>query len=560
MEVALWVLVVVLALSLRLARLDAAPLNLREAREAMLSWRAVTLGDMPQANYSPLLFALNAVLFSLCGSSDVIARLWPALFGSALTLAPFLFRRQIGRIGALATGLYLAFSPTALLASRQLDGTVVAALGGMLFLGGVIRFVNTENRRWLWLAAGGLALAVTSSSSAFGLLLALGGAGLLVVWSWPKVWQQVSNLNQVLGVFVLALLAFSTGLSWNLAGASAVGDLLLAWIARFGTESLASPFALLIVYEPLALLFGLGGVLWSVWRGRRFGTLLGLWAGLGGVLLAMMPGRLPLDISWVVLPLALLTGLVAETLVQGLREHGEGLSEGLYVPVVLILWVHTYLVLVRYAQRGQPADLLLALLVIILQVLLGVMFVFAVRIEAALRGAAAGVGIVLLGVTLSASWGVAYVRPADPRELLVHEPTAVEVRDLVATVRELSWRETGMPMTLPVVVKAEPDSVLAWYTRDFSAARQVVHLAPDETSPALVTSRNDELSLAVDYVGQDFVLQRSWDPAEIRCTIGWPPQCSASIEWLLLRRTPSAPVATRWAELWLQPDLLAIGE
>jgi predicted membrane-bound mannosyltransferase len=125
----LWVLIAVVALALRLTHLDAAPLNASEAREAMLAWRvgqsfqtAGRLESLPHASgYSPLLLAANTLLFTVCGASDALARLWPALFGSVLALTPFLLRRRIGRVGALAAGLYLALSPTALLASRQLE-------------------------------------------------------------------------------------------------------------------------------------------------------------------------------------------------------------------------------------------------------------------------------------------------------------------------------------------------------------------------------------------------------------------------------------------------------
>ena len=204
LEMALWIIVAVVALALRLAHLDAAPLNAREAREAMLAWRAATGQGMPEAGYSPFLFAANALLFWLFGASDALARLWPALFGSVLALTPFLLRQRIGRVGALAAGLYLAISPTALFASRQLDGTVVAAVGGMAFLGGLACFLDTGERLWLTLSAGGLALAVTASPSAYGLLLSLGLAGLILSrltfhvsrftlpapswYSWPSCW------------------------------------------------------------------------------------------------------------------------------------------------------------------------------------------------------------------------------------------------------------------------------------------------------------------------------------------------------------------------------------
>jgi uncharacterized protein (TIGR03663 family) len=568
-EVAVWILVAAIALALRLVHLDVAPLNAGEAREAMLAWRAATGQGMPGSGYSPLLLALDALLFALCGASDSLARLWPALLGGLLALTPWLLRQRIGRVGALVAGLYLALSPTALVASRQLDGAVAAALGGMAFLGGLVRFRDTDNRPWLTLSAGGLALAVTSSPSAYGLLLAMGLSWLLLAWAWPD--GGIQRLRELVGphlghsllVFVLVGLAFSTGIGWNPAGLGAAGGLLPAWIARFGrvASSVASPLTLLAVYEPLALLFGLGGLVWAIQHGHRPGVLLGLWAGLGALLMALMPGRTALDTLWALLPLALLTGVATESLVQNLRERGGWLSEGLYVPVVVILWVHLYLMLGRYAVSGRSEDLALVLLTAALQVLLVMMFALAMRADAALRALGVGTGVVCLAATISAGWGSAYARPADPRELLVNEPTAVEVRDLVETLRDLSWRETGLPTTLPLTFEAAPDSVLAWYLRDFSAARRVEDLE-GEVGSVLVTAWSDLGGPAlrggpegVDFVGQDFALGRSWSPLEIGCTWEWPPQCSTGAKWLLFRSTPVAPVVDHRAVLWLRPDV-----
>ena len=570
-ETALWILVATIALVLRLVHLDAAPLSAGEAHEAVLAWSAAAGRGTPQAPYSPVLLALDAVLFALCGASDSLARLWPALLGGALVLAPWLFRQHIGRLGALAAGLYLAVSPTALFASRQLDGAVVAAVGGLAFLGGVVRFLDTGRRAWLTLSAGGLALAVTSSPSVYGLLLAMGLSWLLLAWAWPdggmqRLWELVQltlgqrpHLNHVLLVFLLAGLALSTGLGWNLAGLGVAGGLLPAWIARFSAvaEPPASPLALLAVYEPLGLVFGVAGLAWAIQRRHRPGVLLGLWAGLGTLLLMLMPGRAPLDALGPLLPLAMLTGFATESLVQDLQERGAWLSEGLYVPVVVILWVHLHLTLARYAVSGRPEDLALTLLTAALQILLALIFALAMRADAAVRALGAGTGIVLLAATLAAGWGTAHVRPADPRELLVAEPTAVEVRDLVQTLRDLSWRETGMPATLSFTLEREPDSVLAWYLRDFSAVRRVESLdLGKEPGTVLVTARRDlgDPALAgrggdVQFVGQDFALRRRWDPLEIGCTWEWPPNCGPAVRWLLFRATPVAPAVDRWAVL-----------
>jgi hypothetical protein len=291
------------------------------------------------------------------------------------------------------------------------------------------------------------------------------------------------------------------------------------------------------------------------------GALLGLWASLGTLLAALMPGRLPSDVSWGLLPLAMLAGVATESLVQNLRERGTWLSEGLYVPVVVILWIHLALMLGRYAASGRPEDMALALLTAALQVLLAMIFALAMKAESAFRALSVGTGIVLLAITFAAGWRGTAVIPADPREIVVGDPTAAEVRDLVQTLRSLSWRETGLPTTVPFTYEAAPDSVLAWYLRDFSAARRVEELRVEEGEGLpLVTERHDlsggalgsgALGSAAQYVGQDFVLQRRWDPREIACVWEWPPRCNAAVKWWMFRSTSTFPMADQWAVLWL---------
>ena len=95
-----------------------------EAAQAMQAWRLVT-GKTPTGSYSPLLVSLQALLFSLFGASDMAARLFPALAGSALVMLPFLIRSSVGRLGALAASLALAISPSLVYSARYGDGAAL---------------------------------------------------------------------------------------------------------------------------------------------------------------------------------------------------------------------------------------------------------------------------------------------------------------------------------------------------------------------------------------------------------------------------------------------------
>jgi uncharacterized protein (TIGR03663 family) len=568
-EVALWILIGITALALRLGRLDAGPLSPEESREALFAWRAATGQGMPQVHYSPALLTLNLILFHVFGASDALARFWPALCGSALSLTPLFLRGRIARVGMLMTGLCLALSPTLLYASRQLEGTIVAAFAWMVFLGGLASFFDSGKRLWLSISAGALGLLVTSGPTAYGLMLPLGLAWLSLAWAWSDrgirwlVGRLASHIPHMLTVSALVGLMLATAVWWNPAGLGATGDLLPEWAARFGFASAGAvpPGVLLTVYEPATLLLALGGLAWAIKARNRFGILTGAWAGLAFVLLHFMPSRTELDIVWVLVPLALLAGLALEYLIESLQREGDWLGEGLHVPVVVLLWCHLYLVLGRYAAYGNNADLALATLTIALQGLLTVIFALATKVGAALRALATGTGIVLLVVEISLGWGVAQVRPSDPRELLVGEATAVEVRDLIETLSDLSWRRTGLPFALPFTLEAPPDSALAWYLRDHTAVHQVEasRVGDMEASPSvLVTVHNSNslgsehtLDRGEDYVGQAFALSRSWDMREIGCIQGWPPDCRSAIKWWLFRDSPTSPMVRQEAILWL---------
>ena len=389
----------------------------------------------------------------------------------------------------------------------------------------------------------------------------------------PTTAGVAQHASYVALAFVVAALAFATGLGWNVGGLGAAGDLLSGWAARFApsAEPVASPLILVAVYEPLGLLFGLGGLIRGLQRGRRWEAFLGLWAGAGTLLLLLVPGREPLDLLWVVLPLALLTGAALDELVRGLRERGEWLTEGLYMPIVAILWANLYLMLARYAAGGDMVHLAVAVLALVLQILLATVFALTVGGDAALRALSASTGVVLLMGTLAAAWGVAYARPSDPRELLLQQPTARGVRDLVHTLRDLSWRETGTPTRLPftAVIGQEDASaasaLLTWYLRDFDAARRVESLEaiggeePADVAQASAVLVTPGLALegvgdaASAYMGQDFVLRRRWSLSQVECAWGGEQlACADGVKWWLFRDMVPAPESDLWAALWLR--------
>jgi hypothetical protein len=215
----------------------------------------------------------------------------------------------------------------------------------------------------------------------------------------------------------------------------------------------------------------------------------------------------------------------------------------------------------RYAAFGDRADLGLTVIVVVVQALLGLSFGLALGSAATLRTVAAATGGALLLLTLSVGWGVAYEHPTDPREALLTEPTAMGIRDLVQTMRDLSWAQTGMPTMLEFVFEAPEDSVLAWYLRGFEMADrvdQLVDIDGDEMGMFILTTRLDESGSTPvhdEYAGQDFALRRRWTPRALGCRF-WESGCKVAFGWFLFRDVPSLPEAVEWATLWRHRDAI----
>lgn len=566
----LWTMICVVALTMRLAGLGEAPLSAAEARQATWAWRAATGRGLPTEGYSPLLLVANSMLFWMFGASEMVARFWPAVSGAALALTPVLLRRRLGQVGALGAGLYLALSPAALVASRQVDGTMLAAVGTMVFVGGLDCYLEKEGRRWLLLAGLGLAWAVVSGAAAYGMLLPLGVAWSVTWRLWPSDGPATSvkrclermreNGAQFLLVFAVAAVALATGLGWHPAGVGAVGGVLGDWIHRFRAvdSPTVSAVTLLAGYELFGVVWGLGGVVVALRRRRPWGVVLALWAGLAALLLLVMPGRAPTDLVWVVVPLAMLAGLAVKTIVYG-RWTGRAGVRWTYGAIVLVLWFQVYLMLATYARFGQPSNLVLVFMITGLQAFLGVSFALALGPGPTLRTAAATTGMALLALLISAGWGAAYGSPGDPREALRSRPTTENVYDLVETLRAVSWRERGMPTTLDFVYAAPEDSVLAWYFRGFERARRVdelTELRAEELAEVVVTIDQRVRpadSPGADYVGQAFPLERRWTPQALECRL-WEGDCRPAVRWFLFRDEPPLPEAELLATLWRRVD------
>lgn len=173
-EAAAWLALAALALVSRFAGLDHRAMSHDESLHAYYSARYLEAGEFRHDPllHGPLLFHGQALVYALVGVDDRTSRLLPAATGVLLVLAPWLFRRELGRIGALAAAALLLLSPAVLFYSRYLRNDVWCALFALLWARALLDYRARGEPATLPRLAAAMALSFAAKEIAF-----LTGAG-----------------------------------------------------------------------------------------------------------------------------------------------------------------------------------------------------------------------------------------------------------------------------------------------------------------------------------------------------------------------------------------------
>ena len=115
-EKAIYLLIFLLAVVSRFWDLGARAMSHDESLHALYSYYLYS-GSGYVHNpmmHGPFLFHANALIYFLFGDNDFTARIMPALFGVFLVMSPLLFRRWLGRTGAVIASILQAVDVTQL--------------------------------------------------------------------------------------------------------------------------------------------------------------------------------------------------------------------------------------------------------------------------------------------------------------------------------------------------------------------------------------------------------------------------------------------------------------
>jgi uncharacterized protein (TIGR03663 family) len=565
-EVALYFIIALTAVGLRLYKLDGRPMQVPEAAQALAAWRAAQ-GQSGGLSPSPLLFTSNMVLFALFGANDFLARLVPALGGALLAIGPYFLRQRVGRMGALAASFLLALSPSTLFFSRYLGGEIVVAACALAITWGLFDYLDQRQPKRLYLAAVALGLALSAGAGVFTfifivvtfvLVLALVSRFAGPSEYWQRIsdaWQAARGTNGLLrnctALLVIIFVLVCTGFLLHLSGLQDGIDLFTDWLSAFQPRVEGHPWyyhlQLLIVYEPLILVFGLVAVVYVLRRRGLFTLFLAYWSAMAFLIYLVASGRGPGDVLLIVVPLALLAGELIGRLLNELVGRVSWMPEGLFVAVACAIVVHLALQLGSYVVHGRRDYLFLALAAGFILLGLFVLSWISFGREPTLRAGGLVLLLVLTILTVGSSCYLNYRRSSDPREIMVASPTSRNVFDLLETLERVSSKETGDRKTIAVTVHQGTGPVLAWYLRDFDNVEFVAQLGSSVDTPLVIApAEGQEPTLGANYSGQDFVLTSSWKLQGL----SW----SNLMEWLFYRRAPT-PVQTENVILWVKQEV-----
>jgi uncharacterized protein (TIGR03663 family) len=514
-EIIAWIAIGAIALGARALNLDGAPLQPDESVQALSSWSIVqrtglTLGA------SPLLVYANALIFTVAGATDATARLLPMIAGFFTALSPLAFRSRLGPVGAAVAGLALATSPTLVLTSRSVDSVALSLAFAVGLIAACLAYQRRRRAAYLYaaillivglLVAGPVGPPLALIFGAYVLTEGTRG-GTTVPSGGPESAEpsaRISRVSYLDGAGISAVTAtrlalfaaisyavVSTGFGTNPSG---LGDALAGpiggWLGGFGQDGprgLAVLAAILLAYEPLTALFGIGGFVRALRGGPPFEQFLVWWAAGGVLLFAIAGGNHVTWISIAIVPLAMLTGTAVAGLAPAVLASQTRKPLALFA-ILGLTFAYTIFIALGNVTLPEPNVPTSVLAVPVLALAL-LAVTFAWRFGWPLTGVAASATGFLLCLVLSVH-AMMLLNPGgslNSAEAPVGVATSPDVRtlaDQVSTVLaelHIARQLEGLPVSETVEVAEPYDRPLAWYLRQW---QQMQVVASVDDAPAV---------------------------------------------------------------------------
>jgi hypothetical protein len=553
----LYLLILVFAFGVRIFGIDEVPLSDFEATRAVQALE-ISRWENPDLSPGPSYQVLTGLIFFLLEDTNGYARIWSIIAGSCLVMFPYLIRSLIGRKAALILAFGFAFSPSLVyfsrIASIEIMAVSFAALGIGFFvirkpiLAGIFSGLMLLSGPFALQGLLGITLAILMGLffSQKSVLSPIAGSENIQLTT-RDIWTgALSMLITLTGVGTLLFL-IPTGLA---AFTSTFTSYLNGWFSFSGVNASDIIF-ILIIYNPIVLLFGLLGI-FNAWRYKVANAQwLSLWAGVAFLLAMLYPAKDIFSWLWFMIPLSIIAALeIARYLPLSGSEPLPALGQGGLIFLLMALgWLNLAGLSVPGAIQESSQ---LRWAIIAGTIVLGGITTLLVGLGWSARTAQQGlVWGLLVGLgfySFSLMWGLSQIRANGELELISVPPITKNTDDFQQTLGDLSEWRTGMRDTLDVILTTSSPS-LEWEMRRWENAKFLSSMPVGEL-PSVIISREDQPdpNLAIGYRGQDFTwwVEPGWTGV---IPNNWPM-------WLVFR---DAPQKVSKIILWARLDLFPGG-
>lgn len=176
-----------------------------ESIHAWESWRLYTgQGYIHDPTYhGPFLYHITALVFALFGDNDVTPRIATSLFGVLIALSPLLFKKWLGKNGALLAMVLMAVSPVLMHRSRFIRHDHFAILANLLLFYVILQYLEGRETKYLYWAAAAVALGFTGKETTFITYFIFGT--FLALYYLARLWQEGRRVWRTEPVFDLLI-------------------------------------------------------------------------------------------------------------------------------------------------------------------------------------------------------------------------------------------------------------------------------------------------------------------------------------------------------------------
>jgi predicted membrane-bound mannosyltransferase/DNA-binding beta-propeller fold protein YncE len=122
--------------------------------------------------HGPILFHFTALSYTLFGDNDFTARIYTSVLGTLLVMMPLLFRRWLGRWGAILASVMMLISPLMLYYGRYIREDTPAIFTAVLMIWAIFMYLDgpehlQRRARWIYLTAIAMIWNLGSKETAF---------------------------------------------------------------------------------------------------------------------------------------------------------------------------------------------------------------------------------------------------------------------------------------------------------------------------------------------------------------------------------------------------------